>query len=472
MLPNPVNFSSDELLAIFGENNCLNFPEYFENCAVCIDTRIQKKGDMFFALVGENQDAHCRIEEAFQKGAVLCVVNKSWFENNSDKYSNNCFVIVDNSLEALGKLANYHRRKFEFPIIAIAGANGKTTTKEMTSHLLSQKYKVLKTFENFNNQLGVPLMLFQINEHYDVAVLEIGTNEPGEIYKLTNIVEPTMGLITNIGKEHLEKLIDIDGVEMEETHLFGYLAKNDYLCFINEDDERLRKYKAVIPKYTNYGTDKNAKFSVEIALSDELNPILTFKTETANKKAFMKTIGYTSALNAIAASAIASEMDLSIDDIISGLESFENKIGHQYARMLLEKVNSVKIINDCYNANPESMKAGLNTLAKIKSDGKRISVLADMKELGQASETEHIEILNYAIEHSDLILTYGNEFANAIELLNQKFDNKLFHYSNQELLCDKLSQILHKGDTILVKGSRSMKMENIVEYIKRNINIL
>jgi UDP-N-acetylmuramoyl-tripeptide--D-alanyl-D-alanine ligase len=471
MLTNRVSFSYFELFRIFGQDNCQNISASNLKFGICIDTRILKVEDMFIALLGENQDAHNRIDEAFSKGASLCVVNRSWYNENKEKYKDASLIIVEDTLEAFGKLANYYRNKFDIPVIAIGGANGKTTTKEITAHLLSQKFKVLKTFENFNNQLGVPLMLFQLDEQIEVAILEIGTNEPGEIYKLSNIIEPTMGLITNIGKEHLEKLIDIDGVEQEETHLFGYLAKNDALCLINEDDERLKKYKVVTPKYLNFGTSKNASFRVEFELSDELNPIVIFKGENGDKKAYMKTNGFTTALNAIAASSIAYAMNLTIDEIIAGLESFENQLGHQYARMLLEKVNGIKIFNDCYNANPESMKAALNTLSMIKCESKRIAVIADMRELGEATETEHITLLKYALENSDLVITYGEEFLKAGNNIEIKSENKLFQFLEQVPLTEKLKDLLLLGDTVLVKGSRSMKMENIVEFIKRNINI-
>ncbi len=471
MLPNRVSCSYFELLAIFGESNCRNISTNIDSCGICIDTRIIKDGDMFIALVGENQDAHSRIDEAFSKGAAICLVNKSWYDNNLDIISNRAFIVVDDTLSALGRLANYHRRKFDIPVIAIGGANGKTTTKEITSHLLSRKFKVLKTFENFNNQLGVPLMLFQLDEQIEVAVLEIGTNEPGEIYKLSNIIEPTIGLITNIGKEHLEKLIDLDGVEQEETYLFGYLAKNDSLCLINEDDSRLKRYKAVTPKYLSFGTAETANFRVHIDLSEELNPIIVFKTDEGDKTAFMSTNGYTTALNAIAAASVAYAVGMNVDEIIAGLESFENQIGHQYARMLFEKAGGVNIINDCYNANPESMDAGLNTLSMIKSEAKKIAIIADMKELGDSTEPEHIDILYSALEKADIVLTYGIEFIKAGNAIKDKSNNKLFQFEEQDKLTEKLQNLLDVGVTVLVKGSRSMKMENIVEFIKRSINI-
>lgn len=467
MLPNSVSFSYLDLIAIFGENNCnLNTPQ-IDNCGVCIDTRIIKSNDIFVALVGENQDAHNRINEAYEKGAAVCIINKSWYDSHLSEIEGKPFIIVNDTLEALGKLANFHRRKYDIPVIAIGGANGKTTTKEITAHLLEQRFKILKTHENFNNQLGVPLMLFQLDEQIQVAILEIGTNEPGEIYKLTNILEPTIGLITNIGKEHLEKLIDLDGVEQEEAFLFGYLAKNDALCLINEDDSRLKRYKAVVPKYINFGQSENASFRAEIYLSDELNPVITFKTETGAKKAYLKTNGFTTALNAIAAASVAYAMEMSIDEIIAGLESFENKLGHQYGRMLLEKVGKIRIINDCYNANPESMRAGINTLNNIKSDGKRIAVIADMRELGLATESEHIELLKYAIDNSDLVFTYGTEFEKAARKID--IIDKLYSFSEQDKLTATLKKFVSAGDTILVKGSRSMKMENIVEFLKKEI---
>ena len=205
MLPNKANFNRSELLSIFSDSNCINFHNFNHCSGISIDTRDIAIDNIFIALIGENQDGHKRVAEAFEKGASACVVNRDWYEANAELLTDKTIIIVPDTLHALAKFGNFHRNRFSIPIVAIGGANGKTTTKEITAHILSQKFNILKTHENFNNQLGAPMMLLQLTEEHQAAVFEIGTSEPGEIFLLANLVEPNLGLITNIGKEHLEK---------------------------------------------------------------------------------------------------------------------------------------------------------------------------------------------------------------------------------------------------------------------------
>jgi len=221
-MKNSAKFTSNELIAIFGSQNC-NFISDFVAQSIETDTRTMQGNSIFVALKGENHDSHSFIDDAINKGAICLVVEQDWFDINKDTYKNINFVVTKNTIRALGKLANFHRSRFDIDLIAVAGSNGKTTTKEMIAQVLSTQYKVLKTYKNYNNQIGVPLMLFQLDETIQKAVIEIGTNEPGEIYLLSEILAPTAGVITNIGKEHLQGFVDLDGVEAEETSLYAYL---------------------------------------------------------------------------------------------------------------------------------------------------------------------------------------------------------------------------------------------------------
>ena len=239
---------------------------------------------------------------------------------------------------------------------------------------------------NYNNQLGIPLVLLQLRNDYDIAVLEMGTNEPGEISILTNYIEPTHGLITNIGKEHLEKLIDLDGVDLEETYLFGFLHKGNGTAFINLDDVRLEKYLILLEKKSYLGISDKATIRGTIDIDNKLHPKMDIYFNDRHIKAALKTFGYTSGLNAIAAAAVGLHFDLDDTHIKNGLESFIQETGHGYARMVVENIKGLRIINDCYNANPDSMLAALNTLKNIKTSNK-IAVLGDMRELGEASRS-------------------------------------------------------------------------------------
>jgi UDP-N-acetylmuramoyl-tripeptide--D-alanyl-D-alanine ligase len=377
-------------------------------------------------------------------------------------------ISVRNTIDALGVLAQHHRRRFKNPVIAIGGSNGKTTTKEMTAHILSTQLRVLKTNQNFNNQIGVPLTLLQLSDDYDIAVIEIGTNEPGEIAKLSSIVEPTHGLITNIGKEHLEKLIDLDGVEMEETFLFGYLKKNGGKAFINFDDERLKEYYGLMDHKVSYGTSEDSDIKAVIEIDNDLRPQLKVMFDNHELSIKMQTHGYVSAYNALAALAIALDFNLSIERIISAMESYHNDISHEYARMGVITLKGIMIINDCYNANPDSMTAAINSLKQLKIKRNKIAVLGDMRELGESSAEEHKKILDLAAESSDKVFITGTEMHRAFEF--SKNENVIYN-DDKTMLSHNLLSIIGKGDTILVKGSRGMQMEKVInellEFLKK-----
>jgi UDP-N-acetylmuramoyl-tripeptide--D-alanyl-D-alanine ligase len=465
MLTNKAEFHIHELKAIFGENNLYNFNNKQVFNGVSTDTRTITPGNIFIALKGENTDGHTKINEAFNKGASAVIIEKSRQKANAIPLPS---IIVDNTLVALGKLANYRRNKFTLPVIAIGGSNGKTTTKNMTAHLLSQKFNVLSTFENFNNQIGVPLMLFQLDETHDIAVIEIGTNEPGEISILSSILNPTHGLITNIGKEHLEKFIDIVGVELEETFLFGYLVKKGGFAFINFDDERLIKYSVLFENFVSYAINNEAKIKAWIDFDEELHPRLKISNEDSTFFVELQTSGYTTALNAIASTAVAISFGLSSEEIIEGFQTFVPEESHGYARSYVQKISNFTLINDCYNANPDSMAAALNTLKLYPSRRGKIAVLGDMLELGEASFSEHSSILELSLPVADNIFIFGSEMKKALN--NIKSNNKITHFENKNELVESLINSLKEGDVILVKGSRGMKMETIIESLKNKFH--
>jgi len=464
MLKNSAEFSTYDLIAIFGETLLVNACEDSIFKGVSTDSREIVHGNIFLALKGENIDGHDKIKDAFSNGASIAIVNKEWFKANHDSYTDKSFVVVADTLNALGKIANYHRRRFEIPIIAIGGSNGKTTTKDLTARVLSQKFNVLKTFENYNNQIGAPLMLLQLDNTYEMAVLEIGTNEPGEIQILSKIIEPTHGLLTNIGKEHLERLIDLDGVEMEETFLFGHLYKNNGIAFINVDDQRLIKYLNLLEKHVTFGQGNEAQVHANITLVEGLNPTLKFSFDSENFIVRMKTAGLTTGLNALAAASVGLTLGVTPDDVKKALESFEQTVKHGYGRMTIEKISGFYIINDCYNANPDSMTAALNTIDKIRTPGKKYVILGDMRELGKASYNEHKSILNQASEVTDEVFCTGEEMKKGMKL--DKSDRNVHHFENKDDILNKIISIVKPYDYVLVKGSRGMKMEVIVENIK------
>ncbi|MCX8054468.1 MAG: UDP-N-acetylmuramoyl-tripeptide--D-alanyl-D-alanine ligase [Ignavibacteria bacterium] len=461
MLKNKAKFTSAEIIAIFGEDNVLNVRQN-EFIGVSIDTRSTEAGEIFVPLIGEKIDAHELLPDAFSKGASLAIVSKSWFNNNAEKVEGKPLVLVEHTLRALGELALFHRNRFNIPIIAVAGSNGKTTTKDMIAAVLSRKFKVLKTFQNFNNRIGVPLMIFNLDEAIECAVIEIGTNEPGEIFILSEILAPTEGIITNIGQEHLEKLIDLDGVEMEETSLFGYLQRFGGTCFINCDDERLSKYQRILDKKFTYSTnDEEVNLKVEIEINSNINPILKYSVGENRNKIQLNTYGIASGYNAVAAIAIGKYFEIDDAEIKLALESFEQEKYSGYARMMLQEIEGYTILNDCYNANPSSMKMSIETLQRYQGKPKRAAILGDMRELGEKSFELHLEVLRYASNVCDRVFATGDFMQKASEKLQA--DN-VEHYSDLTEIANEIKEL--KNDYVfLLKGSRGMKMERIIEML-------
>ncbi len=460
MLKNNAKFSFNELEVIFEKKNIINFPAEYESTGVSIDTRIIENGNIFVALKGEKIDGHSKIEDAFNNGASCCVIERSFYDELDDLQKNKAYILVNDTLDALGSLAKFYRLKFNIPIIAVCGSNGKTTTKEMIAALLSEKFNVLKTYQNFNNRIGVPLMLFQLNDSYEIAVLELGTNTPGEISILSEITMPEFALITNIGKEHLEELIDIDGVELEETSIFAKIRGRG-LAFINNDDERLKRYIMILDKYIRFGTDSESELKAKITLNNLQNPEIEFTHSKGNFTVNMNTYGYASALNAIAATSVALYFEIEDEKLKNVLESFKPLTGNGYARMSIENRNGRIIINDCYNANPSSMMVALSSLKLMDSNNVKFAVLGDMRELGDAAESEHISILNEAIASADFVVITGIEFEKAYLKLSD-FKEKVIFFSDKNEIIKYLNSNSNVDDIILVKGSRGMKMEDVI----------
>lgn len=453
-----------ELLEYIDYIHITNFPESTILEDISIDSRTIRPGEAFVAIRGENFDGHNFVTSAFEKGAVLAFVEQNWFRENSTKEYP--IVVVENTQNALGQIANFHRQRFEIPIIAIAGSNGKTTTKDFVAHLLSKKFKVLKTEGNLNNQIGVPLTLLQLNSFHECAVIEIGTNKSGEISYLCDIVEPNYGLITNIGKEHLEFFVDLDGVEQEETSLFGYLLRKDGFVFLNIDDERLAKYSRILGKFISYGTKEDSYVRAEISFDDYLFPKIDYFSEGKKFSARLPIQGISPALCSIPAVAVALFFEIGEEEIISGLESFKLDSSKSYGRMLIKSINGITVINDTYNANPSSMELALRTMDMINTKGLKIGVLGDMKELGDLSLIEHKEIIQKASELLDKVFLCGEEMKFAFDSLENKPKNLIFHNS-KETIVSYLINNTHTGDVVLFKASRKIQLDEVVEkYIK------
>ncbi|MCX7909879.1 MAG: UDP-N-acetylmuramoyl-tripeptide--D-alanyl-D-alanine ligase [Ignavibacteria bacterium] len=451
------NISIEEILGFIEIVDYKNLPLNSPINTISTDSRNIQEGDIFVALKGQNYDGHQFIDEAAKKGAILSIIEKDWYLSNPDvKFP---VLVVPDTLVALGEIANLYRSKFNIPIIAIAGSNGKTTTKDFVAHILSQKFNVLKTEGNLNNQIGVPLTLFGLEDKHQVAVIEIGTNSFGEIGRLCEILEPNYGVITNIGKEHLEAFIDLDGVEMEETTLLAYLLKHNGLAFINCEDERLKKYAKILEKKFTYGTGDENNLIYTISLDAKLKPTITFHYEGFSFSAKLNTPGYSIALACVPAVAVSLNFGLTIEEITDGIQSFTLPRYGTYGRMSVDNYGELIIINDTYNANPSSMKMALETLKNLEPNRNKIAVLGDMLELGEVSLHEHIEILTLALKICNKIFTFGENMKNASEKFNTE---KIQHYENKLDIADELYRTIEGNEIILFKASRGMKCEEIL----------
>lgn len=454
---NSASFTQKELQSILGEHT--QYPP--GNCTgISTDSRNISQGNLYIPLKGEQFDGHAFISDAIQKGASSVLIQEDALSSIVN-IQNIPHIIVPNTLHALGALAHAHRRRFDIPIIAIAGAAGKTSTKDCAAHILGTQKHVLKTTANYNNQIGVPLMMLQLDESHEAAVIEIGTNEPGEITILSRMLAPTHGLITNIGKEHLEKLIDLDGVEKEETSLFSWLEQCGGIRLINVNDERLQAY-AHGPRYMTYALDSQADIHADWTLNDQGLAIITLKTHYAVEQVQLQLPGKVGAMTAIAGACIGLSCGMTIIEIAEALRSYEAPVYTGYGRMSKIQLDDITILNDSYNANPASMMTALETLTSMPTHGKRIAILGDMRELGESSSIEHTALLELIPKYCDACIVTGPEFEKAMQTFDT--EHEIVHAQNAEQCAQLIHEKAKSGDIVLIKGSRGIQLEKVLEY--------
>lgn len=447
--------------AINGELIKKGEKELFNN--VSTDTRTLKPGDVFIALRGENFNGSAYIEEAYKKGASLCIVDEISMDLEELNRLGCAVIKVHSGREALKDLATYYRKKLNIKVIGITGSTGKTSTKDLTAAALSKKFKVFKTKGNFNNDIGLPLMLLSIDNSYDIAVLEMGMSNLNEIHTLASIAKPDIALITNIGVSHLENLKTRENIlkaKMEITDFF----KEDNILIVNADNDYLEAL-SYDKKYKLIKIGLNAiKNELKYEISDIINSKegIKFKIHDNNTKESeiinISTPGLHNILNGQLGICAARELGLTFDEIKEGLKNINNTS----MRLELIEKNHIKIINDSYNASPDSMKAAIDYMGVLK--GKRnIAILGTMKELGEDSYELHKEIGAYAKKNGVQMLLVVGEFNSAYE---EGFGCEINKFHDNEELGRFYNNIKNDGDVVLVKASRSMKFENIVTMIE------
>jgi UDP-N-acetylmuramoyl-tripeptide--D-alanyl-D-alanine ligase len=417
---------------------------FLQSSGVCTDTRKITEKSLFVALKGDNFDGNTFVKQAIESGASYAITSVSEYANQQ-----NIFYVND-TLHALQALANYHRKQFNIPLIGITGSNGKTTTKELFYAVLSQKYHTLATKGNLNNHIGVPLTLLQLNSTHELAIIEMGANHQGEIALLSKIAEPTIGLITNIGKAHLEGFGGIEGVIKGKTELYRFLEANQGLIIYNADNEML-KVQVSNHQTLTYGFHDQADCKGEI-LEDTPFLKLAYKFQhEAVEYVQSNLIGKYNAENILSAICIGKHLKVDDDAISRGIAAYVP----DNSRSQIIKAGKNTIILDAYNANPSSMKAALDNFMKMPNSSKMV-ILGDMFELGETSAIEHQNIIAEALKGNYLSCIFiGPRFG------AHKQPNALFFDTTQSCAA-YLKELNQQQLSILIKGSRGMKLETLL----------
>lgn len=425
-----------------------------------LDSRLVEEGYLFFATKGERVDGHNFMADVFSKGAACCVC-----ERVPEDITGPC-IVVEDSFIALKEIAAYYRSQLDVKVVGITGSVGKTTTKEFIASVLSQKYSVLKTEKNFNNEVGLPLTILKIRDEHDIAVVEMGISDFGEMSRLTNIAKPDVAVITNIGQCHLEKLIDRDGVLKAKTEIFEGLSEDGNVVLFGDDDKlaTVTEVKGKKPAY--YGLNEGADVTAESIINRGLwGSEVTIKAGEDSIPVSIPLPGKHMIYNALAATAVGKLLDLSNDEIKAGIEQIESMGG----RSNIIEANNIVIIDDCYNANPVSVKAAVDLLKEAVTP--KVAILGDMFELGENEAMLHREVGIYAGSSGvDTVVFIGalskHAYAGANSVITDEVDTKAFYYTTVEEALENIGEFIKKDDAVLIKASHGMHFEQIVEYLK------
>lgn len=425
---------------------------------ISTDTRSLQPDNLFIALVGERFDGHDFIAQAAASGAAGVIVSRPV------KAPDNVTVIeVTDTLAALQALAGFHRQRFNIPVIGVTGSNGKTTTKDMLAAVLSSKFKVLKTEANFNNEIGLPLTLLKLEQTHEVAVVEMGMRAQGEIRQLTEIALPTVGVITNVGETHMEILGSVENIATAKSELVQAIAHDD-LVVLNADNPHVRAMQhKTQARVVFYGLNSEEAFVRAENISNCENGDMVTKFDCCSPRGsfpvVLHTVGIHNVYNALAAIATAWELGLKPSEIMAGISSFVPGT----MRLEVKKYGEYTVVNDSYNASPLSMAAALDSLAAM-TQGRKIAVLGDMLELGDVAMEAHRGIGTKAAELGfDVVLTVGVLAKHIAEAARENGVNNTHSFATHKEAIAALRGLIQPGDYILLKGSRGMKMETMLE---------
>jgi UDP-N-acetylmuramoyl-tripeptide--D-alanyl-D-alanine ligase len=425
----------------------------FINCKqnITTDTRKLDPGSIFFALKGDNFDANTFAQKAIEGGCRYAIVDNEQVANGTT------ILLVHNVLESLQQLAKYHRKQLSLPVIGITGSNAKTTHKELINAVLSKKYRVYATKGNLNNHIGVPLTLLSLTPEHEIAIVEMGANHQGEIALLSDLADPDYGVITNIGKAHLEGFGGVEGIKKGKSELYKQIEKKNGQIFINADDPVLLELSGTIRKIT-YGLKKEYDvYGALIENSEFVELKWNIKNEELHSRPIVKTnmFGHYNFINVLCAVCIGNYFEVDTEEINKALEEYVPEMN----RSQVKKTQNNTLILDAYNANPSSMSLAIENFVK-QPFHQKLLVLGDMLELGEYSYMEHEKIIKKVKDAKQEAIFVGNLFYE----LKDKYPQFMFYKTADELA----SFFVHSGTsskTVLIKGSRGIKLEKIVEFL-------
>ncbi len=420
---------------------------------VTIDSRNVERGMLFVPIVGERTDGHNYIDTAFEKGAAVCLSEK-------EIEASGCVIKVKSTAMAIGQIAKAYKMKYNLPTVGVTGSVGKTSTKDMIASVMSKLGACLKTAGNFNNELGLPLTVFGLWEEHKSCVLEMGMSAFSEIHHLVDIARPDVAVISNVGMSHIENLGSREGILKAKMEIADYFGENN-LLIINADNDMLstvtrdKKYRVL-----TFGIENDADYRAE-NIEDLGFSGSRFTAVTPNGRFDVKlsVLGRHNVYNALSAIAVGEHFGISREDIADALSSYDVTA----MRLTVEKYGNVTLINDCYNASPDSIKASLNVLEK--AEGRRVAVLGDVLELGEFAKEAHLDIGRACGGKADLVICAGNN-AVYIKEAAEACGVRAEYYETTEAAAEAILALLAEGDTILVKASRGMHFEIICKEIE------
>ncbi len=434
---------------------------------VSIDSRAIDEHDIFIPIAGENFDGHDFIHLAYEKGACL-----SFTEDRMKIPEDRCAIHVKDTKQALKDFAMYYLSLFDIPVIAITGSVGKTSCKEMVAAVLSTKFLVHKTSGNFNNEIGLPLTIFKLENHHQCVVLEMGMNHYGELHRLSEIAKPDIAVITNIGEAHIEHFGSKDGILKAKSEILDFL-KADGLAILNGDDPYLRKLMDTISyKTVSFGFNKQNDYHIKdyrVLGWEGIHAHITSREERYAIR--MNSLGKHMLYNVIPGIIIGHYLGMDVSQIEDGVTKYK-PAKMRMNKLLLNK--GIVVINDAYNASVDSMQSAIETLADLDTDGRKVAILGDMFEMGEHARVAHEQVGEIASKHDlDLLVCVGKDakyiyesgLAHGIDTLRMRY------YPSKENLMNDLDDVLKEKDTIIVKASRGMYLENVIEAIKEATNV-